>query len=56
MKRMTAAGLTKNALAVKSGLSWQNLDAVISGRRQPQLSTLRRIADAMGCKIADLLK
>jgi transcriptional regulator with XRE-family HTH domain len=51
-----AAGLTQQALAVRAGLSVSNVVHIEAGRiPDPRVSTVKAIADALGCKVDDLL-
>ena len=47
-------GLSQEKLAEKSGISTQHLGFIEQGRREPQLKTLRKIADALGVRVKDL--
>jgi transcriptional regulator with XRE-family HTH domain len=50
-----AAGLTQQALAVKAGLSVSAVIHIEAGRiPDPRISTLKRLARALGCRIDDL--
>lgn len=46
-----AAGLTQVELSRKTGLSQQDISSIERGDREPTASTLRKLADALGCKI-----
>ena len=46
-----AAGLTQVELSRKTGMSQQDISAIERGDREPTASTLRKLADALGCKI-----
>lgn len=48
--------LNRAQLAKRAGITWNNLDATWRGTVEPRLSTLQRIAEALGCTVADLLK
>jgi transcriptional regulator with XRE-family HTH domain len=51
-----ASGLTQQALAVKAGLSVSNVVHIEAGRiPDPRVNTVKAIADALGCKVDDLL-
>lgn len=49
-------GVTQEQLAVKSGVSRATISAFESGNGDPILSTLQKLADALGVQPADLLK
>jgi len=49
-------GLTQEALAKKTGLSRGYLARLESGRHDPSLSTLEKIAKALGVKTWELLR
>ena len=49
--------LTLQALAKKAGnMSYTFLSNVETGKADPSLSTLRRLADALGVSVSDLVK
>jgi transcriptional regulator with XRE-family HTH domain len=51
-----AARMTQQALAVKAGLSVSNVVHIEAGRiPDPRVSTLKALADALGCKVDDLI-
>ena len=50
-----AAGLTQLELSRKTGMSQQDISAIERGDRDPTASTLRKLADALGCKIDDIV-
>jgi transcriptional regulator with XRE-family HTH domain len=51
----TRAGLTQQALAVKAGLSVSAVIHIEAGRiPDPRISTLKALAEALGCRIDDL--
>jgi transcriptional regulator with XRE-family HTH domain len=45
---MSAAGMTVRALSAESGVSTAIIAGMRNGTRDPQASTLRRLADALG--------
>lgn len=49
------AGLTQRQLAEALGLNQSAVALWETGRTEPTLFNLRRIADVLGCKPADLL-
>lgn len=50
-----AAGLTQVELSRKTGLSQPDISAIERGDRDPTASTLRKLADALECKIDDIV-
>lgn len=55
-KMMTRAGVKSYAeLARKIDVPPATIQRICSGARQPSIGTLRAIADALGCKVDDLL-
>lgn len=50
------SGLTQEALAKKAGVSRAYLSRLEMGRHDPPLSRLRKLAKALGVKVADLLE
>jgi transcriptional regulator with XRE-family HTH domain len=57
LKRLrSAAGLTQQQLAERSGLSIASLMALEQGRNpNPRLDTLRKLAAALGCTVGKLV-
>ena len=51
-----ARELTQEALARKAGISLGYLARLETGRQDPSLATLRKLAKALKVKLADLLK
>ncbi len=51
----TARGLTLDALGTAVGATPSLLSMIENGRREPRLSLLRQIADALGVSVTDLL-
>ena len=49
------AGLTQKEISDKLGISYQSYAQYERGVRNPKYETIRRFADAIGCKITDLL-
>ena len=47
----SAANLTQKQLAQRSGVSQANISKIENGNYQPSLSTLKRIADALGKRL-----
>ena len=47
----TAANLTQKQLAQRSGVSQANISKIENGNYQPSLSTLKRIAGALGKRL-----
>lgn len=55
--RRAEADLTQGQLAVRSGLSRSTIVELESGkRRRPHLRTVRRLAEALGCPLRELLE
>ncbi|HKD99920.1 MAG TPA: helix-turn-helix transcriptional regulator [Planctomycetota bacterium] len=48
-------GLRQEDLAARIGIARPNLARLEAGRHLPTTSTLRRVADALGCRTEDLL-
>lgn len=48
-------GLSDNQVSKRSGITRQQIYAFRHGRTDPKLSTLRRIAAALGCKVSELV-
>ncbi len=54
---MATKGLSNADLSKLTGIAPPNITRILSGERNdPQLSTLERIAKALRCKVAKLLK
>lgn len=49
-----ASGLSRYRLAKLAGVTQMNLGRLERGRQDPQLTTLLRLADALGCTLDDL--
>lgn len=54
-QRRTDLGLGQERLALDAGLHRTYLTTVERGMRNPSLETLCRIANALGCDVADLV-
>lgn len=52
----TKAGLTQTSLARVSGVSREQINKYENGKRMPDLATLIRIRDALGCSLDELVK
>ena len=50
-----AAGLTQKELGTRLDVTSQNIIQYEKGRRLPKPATLRRIADAIGCSLQELI-
>lgn len=50
----TAAGLTQEDLAYRSGLDRSYIGGVERGERNPTLSVIEKIADGLGVTVAEL--
>lgn len=48
-------GLSLRTLAVLAGVHYTSLVRLEAGRYDPRLSTLRKIAEALGVRVKDLL-
>lgn len=56
-KRMREKGLTQKGLALKAGLNETAVRDILQGRsKDPQLSTLRALAEVLQCSIEDLYR
>jgi transcriptional regulator with XRE-family HTH domain len=53
--RRMSAGLSVEQLALMAGLTRQGLWIIESGKSTPTLTSICRLADALGCEVADLL-
>lgn len=53
---MNCIGLTGANLAIRTGLTPAAISQILSGKREPLLSTAEKIALALGCSIERLLK
>lgn len=47
-------GYSDRRLAEKSGISKSEINNIENGKRSPTLDTLKKLADALGCRIEDL--
>lgn len=54
-KKRLLAGLSQEGLAEKTGISRQAISGFEIGKRRPHPSTLKKIADALGCEISVLV-
>lgn len=43
-------------IALAAGMARPNFARVLSGKFDPKLSTVERVASALGCKVADILQ
>ena len=53
-KLRTEKGYSDRKLAEKSGISKSEINNIENGKRSPTLDTLKKLADALGCRIEDL--
>ena len=53
--RREKAGLNRQQLALDARMTWGNVDRIEQGLQEPTIPTLRRIAQALGCQVRDLL-
>ena len=49
------AGFSLRGLAKASGLAHDTVQEIESGKRSPHPGTVKRIADAIGCTVAELV-
>ena len=54
-ERLKATGLSQNKLAKAAQLSQSGLSSIINGKVSPKEETVRRIAEVLGCSVADLV-
>lgn len=54
--RRQALGLTQAQLAEKAGVIQQTIDKWERGERNPGVPSLKKLAAALGCSVADLIK
>jgi transcriptional regulator with XRE-family HTH domain len=50
------AGLTQEAVSLRSGISLASYNRIEQGHASPMLDSLIRIADAIGVPLADLVR
>jgi transcriptional regulator with XRE-family HTH domain len=55
IKVRKAKGITQAELAERCGTTQQQIARIENGSVDPRLSTLQRIAEALGCELPDLL-
>lgn len=51
-----AKGMSQEKLASESGVDRSHMGFIEQGRRRPTVSTLHRVAQALGVKLEDLFK
>ena len=49
-------GLTQNALAERLGINRVSLSRLLSDKNDMRLSTIKKIADAIGCDVTEFFK
>ncbi len=49
------AALTLRELAAATGIGFDTLSRIETGQQQPRMSTVRKIADALGVDVVDLM-
>lgn len=49
-----AKGLTQRELAGRCGIDYSSLSMYESGKRIPNMKTIAKLANALGCRISDL--
>ncbi len=54
-RKRIEAGLQQQELARKAGISKPHMSSIEHGRVNPSPGVLRRLADALGCQIPDLM-
>ncbi|MEU9208475.1 helix-turn-helix transcriptional regulator [Streptomyces sp. NPDC048415] len=54
-RRRVEAGLSQNALALQVGVTKQLVSAVSLGKANFSPQTLKKVAEVLGCEIADLV-
>ncbi|MFF8406984.1 helix-turn-helix transcriptional regulator [Streptomyces sp. NPDC015684] len=54
-RRRVEAGLSQYGLARKAGISRQLVSAVSNGKASFSPETLAKVADVLGCQVADLV-
>lgn len=50
-----AANLTQEELSLRSGLAQSHISQIENGRRNPPIGTRKKLAEAIGCPLHDLL-
>lgn len=50
------AGITREELAKKAGLSSETISSYEKGRRKPSLQSASNIADALGCSLSAFVR
>ena len=53
-KLRTEKGYSARKLADKSGISKSQINDIENGKKSPTLNTLKKLADALDCRIEDL--
>ena len=56
VKLRTAAGISQEALALAAALGRANMSSIENGRTSPNLVSVVKIAGALGCSLATLVK
>ena len=54
-RKLKEQGLSQNRLAKLSGVSQSNISSILSNTKSPSVDTIRLLADALGCTVAELL-
>lgn len=54
-KKMKEQHLSQNRLAKMAGVSQPSISGILSDTKSPSVDTIRLIADALGCTVAELL-
>jgi len=55
-QRRTDAGLTQEQLALEAGLGRVFVSWLETGKKQPTFQTMRKLAAALQCKAADIVR
>ncbi|MEV6544432.1 helix-turn-helix transcriptional regulator [Streptomyces sp. NPDC051665] len=54
-RKRIEAGLKQKELAFRAGISRPHMSSIEHGRVSPSPPVLRRLADELGCEVADLM-
>jgi transcriptional regulator with XRE-family HTH domain len=54
-RRRDKAGMTQDGLAAKIGVRWNTIARLETGKRRPSIEMLEKLAEALQCRIWDLL-
>lgn len=56
LKKRTQVGMSQRELAKKVGITDSAICQYESGKRSPNIQTLKKIAEILGCSVDDLIK